>query len=230
MSKKLSILSMILLFVFFNIGSVLAIVKIDHSKWRFVTKRGDIQISTQDVSNQSIRALKAEGVIKTPLLNVLTVLRDVSSAPLWSPFTISKDIVVEKSDLWAITHDVLKMPWPLNNRDLIVDYHLYLQPGAKELNVKFKSVQHEEFPPNGKYVRALLHFGSMRLRPSKEGTWVELIMLFDPMGHIPKWLVNALQVTMPVNYLRSLEKYSLKITKTPLPGIQKLYDELQKQY
>jgi len=202
----------------------------DKANWRFLTKRGPIEILTQEVTNYDVRALKAVGIIKTPLINVLTALRDVTAAPLWSPFTISKNIVTEKSDLWATTHDVLKMPWPLENRDLIIDYKLFLNSKTKDLEVDFKSVNHAKYPPFKNFVRANLYYGKMKLRPAKNGTHVELVLLFDPMGFIPKWVVNALQVTMPVNYLRSLEKYSKSLKLKPLPGIQKIYDDLQEFY
>jgi hypothetical protein len=213
------------------INSLNSYAKIKDESWRFVTKRGAIKILTQDVEETAIRALKAEGEIKSPLINVLTALRDISAAPNWSPFTISKKTIVERSDLWAITHDVLKMPWPLNKRDLIIDYKLELNKKNKELRVDFKSVNHQQYPPGNNIVRAYLHIGAMKLRPSKNGgTWVELTLLFDPMGFVPKWVVNALQITMPVNYLRSLEKYSKNLEQRPLPGIQKIYNELKMLY
>jgi len=90
----------------------------------------------------------------------------------------------------------------------------------------FKSVEDDSKKPNDDYVRAKFHYGKIVFTPVEESTQIEMVLLVDPMGSVPKWAVNVMQVSMPHNFIMSLNKYAAKSDLKPRAGIQALIDQL----
>jgi hypothetical protein len=65
------------------------------------------------------------------------------------------------------------------------------------------------------------------MRPvGEEETEIELILFVDPRGHIPTWLVNMAQKSMPYNFLRALEEKASRTNYDLRPSFKKMLDQL----
>ena len=65
------------------------------------------------------------------------------------------------------------------------------------------------------------------MRPvGEEETEIELILFVDPRGHIPTWLVNMAQKSMPYNFLRALEEKASQTNYELRPSFKKMLDQL----
>ena len=118
------------------------------------------------------------------------------------------------------------MPWPLKDRDSVVHYKLSMSKDKKSLVLNFKSVDHSKMPLADNRVRAIITYGILEFSPRGDKTFARLTMLVDPMGKIPKWAVNLVQVRFPYDFLMSLNEYAPKTQLKPLPKIQKMIDQL----
>ena len=56
---------------------------------------------------------------------------------------------------------------------------------------------------------------------------MKMVILVDPNGAIPKFLVNLIQVKLPFEFLDALNKFADNTDKKPLPGVQALVDQLK---
>ena len=216
LAMKLFILSLI--FLSFNSWA---------DKWELVSHKEGIEIYSRSSKESVIKSLKALGVVDAPIGQVTAILRNVESASKWIPSLSERSYVENISDVEAILYDVNKMPWPVNDRELVVHHKLSLSTNKKYLVLKFKSVEHPKKKVQKDRVRAKFHHGSIKFIPMGEKTKIELQLLVDPMGSIPKWLVNILQISMPFEFIDSLNKFAKKENLKPLPGIQALINELE---
>lgn len=196
------------------------------NKWTSTTTKEGIDVYSRKSVNSSINSLRAEGVIHAKVGQIVAILRDVNSATDWVPNLVQRRYVEHISDREAILYDVSEMPWPVKDRDLVVHHKLSISADNKFLILNFKSVKHNSKKEGKDRVRAQIHFGKIEFFPKGNQTFVRLEMLVDPMGKIPKWVVNFLQVKMPSEFLIAMNKFSAKTTLKPLPGIQELIDQL----
>jgi len=206
--------------------SVLA--ETEEDEWIYVTKKDEITVYTKESKNSDIRALKAVGIVKAPVEKIITILRDVDSAKDWVPNLIERRYVKDISDTELIVYEISDLPWPVTDREMVLHYKLSVSKNKKSIILFFKSIDDKETPPNDDYVRAQFHYGKITFTPvqSTEETDVEMILLVDPMGSVPKWAVNVMQVSLPHNFIMSLNKFASESKLETRPGIKKLITAL----
>ncbi|MDD0853033.1 START domain-containing protein [Halobacteriovorax sp. GB3] len=197
------------------------------SDWTLIYEKEGITVSEHKPKNRDLVVFKAEGVLKAPLRPILSNLREVEKSTEWTPKLKEKSTLLDVSDVEAITYNDNDLPWPVKDRDMVLTNKLYLDKEEAYLIVETHSVDFPSMPARPDRVRATIDYGTMAFRPLQEDrTWVQLIILVDPKGAIPKWLVNILQRSMPFDFLKALEKRSQDIRPEVKPGIQKLVDGL----
>ena len=197
------------------------------SDWKFETEKKGIKIYTRESKNSPIESLRAEGIIKAPVDKIVAILRDVTSATDWVPNLKTRDYVQNISDTEAILYDISIMPWPVQNRDMVVHHTLSISPDKHHLSLNFKSVKNSNAPKGKDFVRATIHKGLIEFHPRGEHTFMKMVILVDPNGAIPKFLVNLIQVKLPFEFLDALNKFADNTDKKPLPGVQALVDQLK---
>ena len=157
----------------------------------------------------------------------MEVLRKVEIAKEWIPDIDTKITVKDFSDLEAITYSVNILPWPFADRSLVPHNKLRLDREKKYLVIDIHSVDFETNPIKADGVRANMYCGQTLLRPVGKGeTEIELILFVDPRGHIPAWLVNMFQKSMPYNFLRALEEKAGRTNYKLRPPFKKMLDQL----
>ena len=172
-------------------------------------------------------AFMAVGVMKAPIEQIMEVLRRVEISMDWMPDISEKYTVKNFSDYKAITFSVNTLPWPFADRELLLHNELYIDRKKKYLVVDTFSVELDELPVRSENVRAQMKCGRTLLRPAgSRRTEIILTLLVDPAGSIPVWLVNLLQRTMPLDFLRKLEKKAQSTSFELRPSFRVVLDEL----
>lgn len=196
-------------------------------KWEKSYEKDGIEVFIGKLSNSNLWAFRAKGVITAPVYGVMTILRDVENAHLWSPRLISKITLEEISDLEAITYQKHKLPWPASKRDLVLKNKLFLDKKDKFLKILSYSVERKSHPIFSNIVRGEMKFGVIALRPLKNNDiFMDIKFHFDPKGYLPALLVNPIQKKWPYTFLKQLEKRSRKVKPNVRPGIMKMYNRL----
>lgn len=196
--------------------------------WTFITKKKEIDIYSKSTEDSPIKALRVIGPIHGNLATITSILRNVEDAKNWVPNLGERSYVQNISDTEAILYEITLMPWPVDDRELVVHHKLSLSADKKAIVLHFKSVEHKDRPITSDRVRAKFVMGKIKFSYLSDiQTNIDMILLVDPMGKIPKWMVNLLQVRMPYDFINALSTYAQKGKKETLPGIQKLIDQLQ---
>ena len=200
--------------------------KIPKNDWVHITTRDKIEVFSKKNIDSPIRSLRAQGLINSKIDDIIAILRNVEGARDWIPNLVERSYVQNISDREAILYDVSDLPWPVTDRDMVVHHKIFLAEDKESLILQFKSVDHPDKPLHSEYIRAILIDGSIDFIPRGDKTFVRITLKVDPMGNIPKFVVNLVQVNMPYDFLSSLNRYASKTTLKPPAGIQELIDQL----
>ena len=197
------------------------------NNWKSIYSKDGITVSSQKVPESDIVALKAVGILKAPLDQVVAVLRKVEISKEWVPFVDKKFAVQEFSDTESITYSVNKLPWPFADRSLLLYNKLRLDREKKQIVIDVHSVELEKDPIKEDNVRAILHCGQMIVRPAGTAqTEMQLIIFVDPKGYIPAWLVNLSQKSLPYDFLKALEKKAGQTHLELRPAFKEMFNQI----
>jgi hypothetical protein len=196
-------------------------------EWEHLYTQDNLEFySKQSKDRPGLLRFKARGILEVELEQSLAIMRDVENTPKWDSDTILKQTIKDISDLEALTYSESKIPWPFQNRDLVMRNILEIDEENKLLVVTSKSIQLPSHPDRKKKVRAHVE-AIMKLRPHGDFTKLELEVLVDPRGKIPHWLVNWVQKKMPYNFLKGIENYGKKNKVLVNAGVKKMSDRIK---
>ena len=174
--------------------------------WEKVTKKRGITIYKKNVSNANVVAFKGVVEIDATPGKILFVLRDNGRRKEWVDRLLQSRILETTSNGDQVLYQEYKAPWPAENRDLVFLSKLRFQKSTGVYILEQKSVNHPKAPKTIG-VRAQIIKSSYTITPIKNGnTRLEVEILSDPKGDIPKWLVNAIQRSWPIKTLSSIKK------------------------
>jgi hypothetical protein len=219
--------------VFFTFLASFSVFSIDveGGKWEHLYKKDQLDFYSKAVKKSDILAFSAKGTIKISLIEMLAILRDVEGTKRWDANSSVKKTIRNISDVEADTYSVSTMPWPITDRDLVMNNKLRLDLKNNFMIVDAYSVKHKDYPKNDDKVRARMGIARFKIRPvSEEVTYIEMYVHIDPRGSIPSWMVNIVQQDMPYDYLQNLQKFAKTVDEKPNPGVTRLYNEFMKHF
>ena len=197
------------------------------NNWKILFNKNGLSVYSQKAVDSDVAALKATGILKAPIDQVMEVLRKVEISREWIPHIDKKISIRDFSDLEAITYSVNRLPWPFADRSLLLHNKISLDKENRYLVVEMNSVDSETNPIQEDHIRSNLYCGQLIIRPAGIGqTEIELILFVDPQGHIPTWLVNMSQKTMPYEFLKALEEKASRTNYELRPSFKEMLDQL----
>lgn len=197
------------------------------NNWKILFNKNGLSVYSQKAVHSDVSALKATGILKAPIDQVMEVLRKVEISREWIPHIDKKISIKDFSDLEAITYSVNRLPWPFADRSLLLHNKIRLDKEKRYLVVDMNSVDSETNPIQEDHIRSNMYCGQLIMRPAGIGhTEIELILFVDPKGHIPTWLVNMSQKSMPYEFLKALEEKASRTNYELRPSFKEMLDQL----
>lgn len=213
--------------ILFFITIVISLNVLAEDDWQKTLEKEGIEVYKKDSKNSDIQSLKARGIVRAPIDKIITILRDVDNSTKWVPNLLDRKYIKNVSDTEAILYDVTDMPWPITDRDTVVHHTLVLSEDKKSVILNFLSASNDLKTKDSSKVRAEILTGYIRFTPIGDHTEVEMFILVDPKGNIPAWAVNIVQVSMPYDFIKALDKFAIKSTLPTPQGIKNLLDLIQ---
>lgn len=186
-------------------------------------KKLGIQVFTSEVSGSNLDAFKGEMVVKDELWRLLALLNDTKKAPLWIENCKSMRLIEQKSEKQAMFYTVNRVPWPLQNRDLVSLVSTSIDQSTHIVTLNITNID-GVLAKKDKLIRIPMLKGFWRFIPEKEGRIKVIYQIHaDPGGDIPSWLANAVAVDSPFNTLKNMLKMlkNNDFKQTPPAGISK---------
>lgn len=179
------------------------------SGWTYLNDSQGVQVWSKEFPNSPVIAVRGTVKLPFPIAEVYTVLTDNSRCTEWLPMITKKETLQQISTNTRIEYAQIKMPWPLQDRYTVAEGSLEVRSGNTYW-ISYKSVDGHLSDPER--VRARLDLSTFYLRPEgAEATYIDVILLSDPMGSVPKFLVNRFQRSWPVQFLDGLKRQIAKL-------------------
>ena len=179
-------------------------------EWQLKKQESGISVYTRTAENSSFKELKSQVQIKTSLSSIIALLNDWDSYPQWV-YKCGKSNTIKKINETELIHyQTLIAPWPVDDRDFVVN--VKLSQDAKTKTVYQKAVCIPDYIPKvDGHVRITEFKALWTITPLKNGMVnVEYQLLVDPGGNIPAWLVNLAVVDGPFETTFHLKEWVMK--------------------
>jgi hypothetical protein len=201
----------------------------ENVKWELIQQAKGIEVKRKKIGKNSILALKAIGVLNTSVEKIISIFKETNLAYQWAPGLKERRILKEISETEAVVYDIHKMPWPCQDRDLVIYNKIKLIKKRKQIALISSSVEkYSKDPGSSGKVRAELYYSFIGLTPiSQNKTKIEFFIHVNPKGSIPNWIINYILKTRPSGFLRAIEKRSNSIEPKIGPVTRKMVETLK---
>ena len=190
--------------LFAIIISSFTVKSIQAEEWEVKVEKSNLIISTRAMSGSEYLQVKATVVINAPLFKVKQMFSATGTCWDWQLNCAQSKIIKSDNPNKNTVHVILDLPWPLSDRDLVLDTKLTEQSEGQHLLL-------EMTPSNtqvkSKYVRAKSNIRYELIEQPDNQTQLNILMHTEMGGSAPVSLVNnALhkELTKDINTLLKL--------------------------
>jgi hypothetical protein len=181
-------------------------------QWQFNSESDGVKVYRKDIPGSPFVGFKGVKVVPANIYKVGEILLDEDPVvkKRWIDRMTDFRMIERKSPTLGITYSAYDLPWPLEDRDYVIESELVIDNANNQIVLKLKSVEHPKSPKTVG-VRAVIMHSMYKLVPLPNGqTEVSVEILTDPKGDLPPWLVNLIQRGWPANTLVRLEAEAIK--------------------
>ncbi len=187
------------------------------SEWELKRDRSGVVIYTKESSDNHLKEYRVSALIEGSLKNVYAFLTDLEYRPEWINNCTGIEIIDTLKDGRIRYHTGYDIPWPLQDRDLVVEAMFSMQEGAASAHLL--TCQTElEYPPIKGVIRMPRYREEVFLERIDAGTTRYRSEGFaDTGGTMPPWVVNVFLVDNIYDSVIETRKSIAERTKTGVP-------------
>jgi hypothetical protein len=198
MIKKL----LLLLFVFAGISfSGLA-----QEKWQLIKNEDGIKVYSRRLGDEKFKEIRADFELNGTEDQLIGILQNINHQKDWSYGTKYTHLIRKKNKDTLIYYSEVSLPWPISNRDLVIELSFKKDTLNKTLVIKAKSIA-GILPDKPHLVRVpfSLALWNVNVLPNKL-LKVQYTFSTNPGGAMPAWLVNFAASVGPYNSFHKLKE------------------------
>lgn len=170
-----------------------------------------IKVYTCDEDESKFKSLRAEFLLPGVTIEQLKAfLLDGDHYQTWQYNMIESRVLEKINDHEAIVRSVIDAPWPVTNREMIVQVSITGDSEQNVLTVRTNAIQ-SDYPTKDELVRV----------PFSEARWevitlnnndlsIHYFLRIDPGGSVPTWLVNMAMAEGPYVSFKNLKEKLVK--------------------
>jgi hypothetical protein len=179
------------------------------TNWKLKKDKDGIKIYSGSVPNTNIKAIKAEYVLTTSCSELTALLLNAKAHKQWVYNTATSYVIKEVTAQEQIYYSEVSMPWPLTNRDIVVNLKISQNTVTKVMTVIAAAVP-GYVPLKKGTIRVRSSTAIWKITPIGSGqVKVDYTAQADPGGSVPAWAVNTFCDTGPFETFKELKKVLL---------------------
>jgi len=168
-------------------------------------QKEDLKVYTCSSAESKLKVLKAEFIIEdTSFKELLEFLENINNCVTWQYNTIEA-AALENRDSALIYRTVIEAPWPVSNREMILELTSAFDSVKQELTIVSRSIDYE-YPQTDDFVRVPFAFGKWQVVSVQSSLRVVYTLRIDPGGSVPVWLINLSMAEGPYNSFSKLKE------------------------
>ncbi|HOO44823.1 MAG TPA: START domain-containing protein [Deltaproteobacteria bacterium] len=190
--------------------------------WKKAKHGEGIQVYTRPSKDSPSDEFLGVTDVDAPLKVILEVFRDIPSFPQWYGFCRDIRLINRMSDTHEVIYFILATPWPVKDRDMVVDVLIEKQEEKGVAVISMNALKEEIVPVQENYVRMTRLIGKATLTERGDGkTHVTYMVNSDPAGYIPAAISNMLAKDQPYLTLKGLKEMVKNDKYYELAGIER---------
>lgn len=187
---KKSFFLFVIFFIWFSAG-------IAQGKWELKKNENGIEVFTRKAATGNLKELRVLCELDATKAQLISTLQDINNYNAWVYCNKKSNILKTINPNRIIYYTQTHLPWPLKDRDLIVE--LNINPSPDILNIQVKSLP-DYIPKNSSFIRVPYSLALWKVTQAPNNKLkVDYTFSVDPGGSIPPWIVNATLATGPYN-------------------------------
>jgi len=177
----------------------------DESGWTVLAEEDGIVVTSRASEKSPLPVFRGIGVVEASVVEVLAVVLDAGRHHEWVFSCSDSSLIEQTTETTGIIYNRTATPWPVPDRDVVLDSEVEPIDGEREILVRFFATEHAQRPPEDGVVRMTYLRGHYHLWDEGQGrTRVEYQVDSDPGGRLPTWLATRGTREMPLESLRGL--------------------------
>lgn len=180
-------------------------------EWKFAKEKDGIRIYTREDDESPVKAFKGEVTFRAPLEKVYTLITNVKNFDWWDDDINGIKVLSCEPDKRIQYYLIYDSPWPVTDRDLVVDTRISINSVTGERDVEARALLNV-VPEKPEYVRIKNYWQKWSIIPAGPGN-VRLVLegRVDPGGSVPVWLYNMVITETPLKVIRSVQTHVAKM-------------------
>lgn len=174
------------------------------SAWEQIKDKDGIKVSRKNSDSSAFKSIKVEGFFEGTWDKLVYILKDTKHHSQWV-YKSSNVRFVSSTDPNDFTYyTVTEVPWPFENRDLIINMKFNEDHTGKVHRI-VTNAQPADIPVKPGMVR-VPYFKAVWLVKilDKNKMFISYTVSLNPGGSLPPWLVNTFAVKGPFETFRNL--------------------------
>ena len=168
-------------------------------------QKDDLKVYTCSLAESKVKVLKAEFIIEdTSFKDLLEFLKDISNCVNWQ-YNTREAKALQNRDGAIIYRTVIEAPWPVSNREMILELSSAFDSVKQELTIISRSIDYE-YPQSDDLVRVPFALGKWQVVSMQGSLKVIYTLRIDPGGSVPIWLINLTMSEGPYNSFSNLKE------------------------
>ncbi len=178
-----------------------------------------IKVYTCKADQSKFKAVKARFTVNATYSELASMLLDIENFNHWQYKTIHARVLKNISESELIYYAEVEAPWPVSNRDVVIQMKMAQDTVTKWLTISGKSVP-DFIPKKNHLVRVPVSNSKWIVKSiNKSRLEAEYIVQIDPGGSVPAWLVNLFAADAPHETFRAFREKIRLHKKSEIPFI-----------
>ncbi|TXK44880.1 lipid-binding protein [Pontibacter qinzhouensis] len=181
--------------------------------WELKKDEDGIKVYTRKLGDEKLKEIKVVADMPGTTDQLVQVLLDVANHKNWV-YGIKESRLLKQTDQSSlIYYSVADLPWPVSDRDMVLQLSVTTDPATQEATIQSKS-QLDYMPHQKGKVRVPYSTASWKITPLPDkAIQAEYVFSVNPGGSLPAWVVNSVATTGPYNSFVELRKLMAAATR-----------------
>jgi hypothetical protein len=158
----------------------------------------------KDSDSSAFKSIMVEGVFEGTWEKLVSILKDINHHSQWVYKSTNAHVVKLYNDSDITYYTVTEVPWPFENRDVVINMKFNEDNSGKVHHIVTNS-NPDELPKKTGLVRVPYFSAVWQVKIlDKNRMFINYIVSLNPGGSLPAWLVNTFAVKGPFETFRKL--------------------------
>jgi START domain len=177
--------------------------------WVLKKNKDGIAVYTAKLDDSKFKSIRVICELQGSLSQLVAILMQPNLQPEWVVATKQANLVKQISNARIYYYAEAALPWPMNNRDMVIDLNMSQNPVSKLLTIHANTIDNILPLKEGKQ-RVPISQATWQVQPlSNNRISIDYQIKIDPGGGIPPWMVNLFITKAPFESFKNLSKLLL---------------------